>query len=90
MNRKETGHLSVLSGYEFNEKSGLLIVCPITSTARGHFFEVLLRTKKTKGVILAYQIRTIDFAARKGKIVDRADKHILKEVIEKINILIDR
>ncbi|MFA6340974.1 MAG: type II toxin-antitoxin system PemK/MazF family toxin [Candidatus Paceibacterota bacterium] len=78
----------VLSSSEFNSKSNLVLICPITSTERGYFFEVKINTEKTKGVILAQQIKTIDFKIRHIKIVDKVDIITLKEVIDKVCILI--
>lgn len=79
----------VISGTDFNNKSKLILICPITSTERGYFFEVKINTVKTKGVILSHQVKTIDFHARSGKVVDKVDKKVLKEVIEKVKVLMD-
>ena len=79
----------VLSEYSFNSKmGGLALVCPITNTLRGYYFEVKIDTKKTKGAILSHQITTSDYIARKARIVDKVEPHIIKEVIDKINVLI--
>ncbi len=80
----------VLSDSDFNAKTDLILACPITTSERGYFFEVKVKTEKTKGVILTHHIRTIDFVARHGKVVDKVDKKTLKEVIEKIKVLIER
>jgi len=79
----------VISSSEFNIKTGLILICPITNTKRDYFFEVSVQTNKTSGVILTHQVKTIDFRARKIRIVDKADKAVLKEVTEKINVLIE-
>ena len=79
----------VLSDSELNALTGLVTVCAITSTVRGNYFEIKIQTQKTKGMIMAYQIKTIDFTARKIKIVDKADKAVLNEVAEKISVLIE-
>ena len=77
----------VISDVKFNER-GMVFVCPITSTERGHFFETKLDTTKTKGVVLSFQLRSMDFRARKAKIVDRVDASTLEEVIDKVKILL--
>jgi mRNA interferase MazF len=79
----------VLSNFDLNTLTNMITVCPITNTVRGNFFEVSINNEKTKGVILIYHIRSIDFIARKIKIVDKIDGDILKEVIDKVKILIE-
>lgn len=79
----------VLSASSLNDLTNLATVCPITSKSRGNFFEVRVDSPKTKGFIMTYQITTIDYFARKIKIVDKVNDLILKEVIEKINVLIE-
>jgi mRNA interferase MazF len=79
----------VLSASEFNIKSGLALICPITNTERGYFFEVKFKTEKTKGIILTHQIKTIDFKARRVKIVDKIGPEKCREVIGKIKILLE-
>ena len=79
----------VLSGLEYNTKSGLVIICPITSTVRDNYFEVKLNCKKTKGVVLSHQIKTIDYVARNAKVVDKVNVDILREVVDKVMIIIE-
>ena len=78
----------VLSPSAINNLTNLATVCPITSKTRGNFFEVILNNQKTKGFILTYQITTIDYIARKVKIVDKVNVETLREVVDKINVLI--
>ena len=79
----------VLSNTELNNLTNMVTVCPITSAVRNSYFEVKIDNKKTKGVILIYHIKSIDFVARKIKIVDKADDNILKEVTDKVRVLIE-
>jgi mRNA interferase MazF len=78
----------VISNTDFNQ-SGMALTCPITSRTRNNFFEVKIDTKKTKGFILSYHLRSIDYVSRKAKIVDKIDDDILKEIIDKVKILIE-
>jgi len=50
----------VLSPDAFNEKLGLALVAPATSTVRGHGFEVVLDGMMTTGVVLCQQVKVID------------------------------
>lgn len=77
----------VISNTLFNKKTRFLLVAPITSTVRNDPFEVIIKTKKTKGVILSHQIRIIDGLARKIKVVDIAPDNVLAEVIKKVDLI---
>jgi mRNA interferase MazF len=79
----------VLSDSELNKLTHMITICPITNTVRGNPFEIKINNKKTKGVILVHHIRSIDFTVRKVKIVDKIDTVLLKEVTDKINVLIE-
>ena len=79
----------VISGKQYNEESGFIIVCPITSRERGNYFEVKFKTSKTSGVILAHQIRTMDYRSRKIKVVDKIGDEKYREVVEKLKIIIE-
>jgi mRNA interferase MazF len=78
----------VISGKEFNE-SGLAIVCPVTSKEKKYYFEVPFTTKKTRGIVLSHQVRTVDYLSRKAKIVDKIGEEKCREVIEKIKKIIE-
>src|SRR3989339_911090 len=62
----------VLSPRAYNKKTGLVLVVPITSQQKGYPFEVLLKGKKVKGVVLADQLRTLDWRVRKVRYIERA------------------
>lgn len=62
----------VLSPELYNKTSGLCLVCPITTSVKDYPFEAPLEgARKTSGVALADQVRSIDWQARKIKIIDR-------------------
>lgn len=47
-------------------------VCPITTKIKGYPFEVTLEgSKKTSGVALADQVRSVEWQVRKIKVIDR-------------------
>jgi mRNA interferase MazF len=79
----------VLSPEYYNKASGLCLVCPITTSIKGYPFEVTLEgTKKTSGVALADQVRSIDWQARKIKIVDRISTTSLATILAKFKPLL--
>jgi mRNA interferase MazF len=68
----------VLSPALFNDKVGLALVVPITSTVRGHGLEVEISGRKVQGVALIQQQRTIDYRAGRVKFVERAGADVIK------------
>jgi len=79
----------VLSPEYYNKVSGLCLVCPITTNIKGYPFEVVLDgAKKTTGVTLSDQVRSIDWTARKIKIVDRISTTSLATILAKFKPLL--
>ncbi|OGG64794.1 mRNA-degrading endonuclease [Candidatus Kaiserbacteria bacterium RIFCSPHIGHO2_02_FULL_55_17] len=69
----------VLSSGKYNAKSGLALVCPITSQVKGYPFEVGFKIKAVQGVILADQIRGVDWSQRNAeKIGDVSEAVVVK------------
>lgn len=60
---EQAGHRPavVLTKRSYNERSGFIIACPISSRAKGYSFEVEVRAKDIKGVALADQIKSLDW-----------------------------
>ena len=79
----------VVSPLEYNRKVGLAIVCPITSQIKGYPFEVLISEKQTtEGVIIADQVKSLDWKVRKAEFIEKVKQAITDEVIEKLSLLI--
>jgi mRNA interferase MazF len=79
----------VLSPEYYNKASGLCLVCPITTNIKGYPFEVILDgAKKTTGVALSDQVRSIDWNARKIKIADRISMTSLATILAKFKPLL--
>lgn len=79
----------VLSPEIYNKASGLCLVCPVTTSIKGYPFEVNLDgAKKTSGVALADQVRSIDWQARKIKIVDSISTTSLTTILSKVKPLL--
>ena len=78
-----------LSPKEYNSKTGLGIFCPITSKIKGYPFEVKLpEGLPIKGVILADQIRNLDWKARNAEFIAKAPEKVLAETLELIRLLL--
>ena len=82
-----------LTPREYNERTSLGIFVPITSKVKGYPFEVPVNGKNIKGVILADiladQLRSLDWKVRKAEFVEKCPSQVVREVIEKLSLLIN-
>ena len=79
----------VLSPEPFNKQIQLALVAPITSTVRGHGFEVKLNAStKTQGVVLCQQVKTIDYDYRGIKFIEKAPKKVIEDALARVRVLI--
>ena len=78
----------VISPYEYNSKTSLAIVVPITSKIKGYPFEVPIRGEHIKGVALADQVKSLDFKARNFSFIEKADSVVLVEILYKLKVLL--
>jgi mRNA interferase MazF len=62
----------ILTPRRYNGKVSLAVGCPITSRAKGYPFEVPLHGEALSGVVLADQVRSIDWRGRKATYIERA------------------
>jgi mRNA interferase MazF len=79
----------VISPKEYNGKVKLGLFCPITSQEKQYPFEVKIKNEKINGVALSDQIKSLDWTKRSIEYIINATEEEIKEVIEKINILIN-
>ena len=88
---EQAGHRPalVLSPGDYNSRSGLALFCPITSSRKGYPFEVALpATGKVTGVILADQVKSLDWRARRARFACRAPSTAVSEVVAKLSVLL--
>jgi mRNA interferase MazF len=79
----------VLSPASYNGKTGLAVICPITGHAKGYPFEVVLPAGvPAAGVVLADQVRTMDWRVRRVTRQGRAPSAVVGEVLAKLGTLI--
>jgi len=70
----------VLSPEEYNRKTGLAIFCPITSQVKGYPFEVKLPAGLTvTGVVLADQVKSLDWQVREAALIKKLPAQIVNE-----------
>jgi len=73
----------VLSSKIYNS-TGMALVTPVTSQAKGYVFEVPVETSKVEGVVLSDQIRTIDWFDRPIRFIQKAGEETLRHVQENL------
>lgn len=81
---KETGKCRpalVLSSREYNQKTGLLICCPISSSIRGAATEVPVGNLDQPSVVVSNLIQTLSWKDRKVKLIAVADEAVVEQVL---------
>ncbi|MDE3153672.1 MAG: endoribonuclease MazF [Acidobacteriota bacterium] len=78
----------VLSPRSYNARAGLALACPITSQIKGYPFEVPVRAGKITGVVLADQVKSIDWHQRRARFVRRLPADRLTDVLERLRALL--
>jgi mRNA interferase MazF len=75
----------VLSPNPYNGKTSLVVAVPVTNQVKGYPFEVRLPGHmKTTGVVLADQIKNLDWRARRAKYVETTPEDVLKAIHERL------
>lgn len=73
----------VVSNNFFNEKTNLVIACPITNTDNNFPLHIHLDDRtETSGVILCEHVKTLDLKARGFKYVEKLPADIFSGVVE--------
>ncbi len=72
----------VVSNDLFNRHTGLCIVCPVTNARRDYPFHVGIPAgNAVTGVVMAEQVKSVDFRARSAKRIGRAPQPVLEETL---------
>ena len=71
----------VVSPEPYNRKTGLFLACPITAMRKGYPFEVPLPAGlPVEGVILADQLKSLDWRARRAEFAAKASPDVVADV----------
>jgi mRNA interferase MazF len=80
----------VVSPRSYNGKVGLGLFCPVTSQTKGYPFEVLIpEGLPVSGVVLADQVKNLDWRARRAEFVARLPVKTGAEVLGKLAVLLE-
>ena len=71
----------VLSPAAYNRRSGLAIMCPVTSRIKGYPFEVVMpRDLEVSGAVLADHVKSLDWRVRRAEFAGKVPASVLREV----------
>ena len=88
---EQAGHRPalVLSPATYNHRTGLMLCCPITTRIKGYPFEVAIRGPSgAAGVVLADQVKCLDWRARRAKKKSEAPPEVVSETLAKLRALL--
>jgi mRNA interferase MazF len=81
----------VLSPGAYNGKVGLAILCPVTSQVKGYPFEVRIpESLPVRGVILADQVKSLDWRARQAERICTLPTEVMAKVLAKLAVLLEQ
>lgn len=79
----------IVSPISYNRKVGLVLLCPITNQRKGYPFEVPLpEGLKVAGVVLADQLKSLDWRARRAEFCCKASAPTVLDAIGKAQSLL--
>jgi len=79
----------VLSPRLYNGRVGLALCCPVTSQVKGYPFEVPLpESGSVTGVVLADQLKSLDWKTRNASFIGSISKDITDSILEKTMTLL--
>jgi mRNA interferase MazF len=79
----------ILSPQTYNGRVGLAVMCPITTQAKGYPFEVAIASGgPISGVILADQVKSLDWQARNAQFITRLSETTVVEALQKLHALL--
>ena len=86
---EQAGHRPalVLSPASYNSKTGLMLCCPMSTQVKGYPFEVAVAGKQA-AVVLADQVKSLDWMARKATRKGKVTPSELAEVRAKLLVLV--
>jgi mRNA interferase MazF len=89
---EQSGHrpVLVLSPASYNGKVGLMLCCPITTQTKNYPFEVAIHDNPmVNGVVLADQVKSLDWQARFAKKRGKVSQAVLDETLSKLKVIIE-
>jgi len=88
---EQAGHRPalVLSPVSYNRRSGLMLCCPMTNQRKGYPFEVVVEGDTDReSVVLADQVKSLDWKVRKAVKKGTASIDVIAEALSKLQTLL--
>ena len=69
----------------------MMIACPVTSQVKGYPLEVALPDGlQTRGVVLANQVRSLDWTQRRLKVIEAVPSQVVEAVLDILMALLEQ
>jgi len=78
----------VITDRSYNQASGLVVVCPLTSRRRSYPFALPVTIDKVEGAVLVDHLKSLDWSARKADFHSKADPSLLARVRVYLGVLL--
>ena len=79
----------VLSPIGYSTRTGLALMCPVTSRSKGYPFEVPLPSDlPIEGCVLADHLKSVDWRQRKAAFISRVGPEVVAAVLNRIGPLL--
>ncbi len=79
----------ILSPKAYNARVGLALFCPVTTKVKGYPFEVALPNNlAVTGVVLADQVKSLDWRERRADYLDRLPPDLVAVITKKLRVLL--
>jgi len=81
----------VLSPQSYYGKTGLALLCPVTSQIKGYPFEVLIPAAlPIAGAVLSDQVKSLDWRASNAELICTLPTETISEVLQKLVTLLSQ
>jgi mRNA interferase MazF len=87
---EQAGHRPavVISPASYNGKTGLMVCCPMTTSIKGHPFEVLTAVDGIASAVLSDQVKSLDWKVRHARKKGAVSADVMAHVRAKIKALL--
>lgn len=88
--REQSGYRPaiVISNSNFFDKTGLLVILPITRTDNGFPLHIPLQETVTDGWVLCEHLKTIDASAKKIKYIESVSDEMIKRIDQYVKAIL--
>lgn len=78
----------VVTDQAYNQASGLVVVCPLTSRRKPYPFALPVVVDTVEGAVLVDHLKSLDWAARKATFHSKAEPALLSKVRAYLGVLL--